>query len=258
MIEISPKGRGSAWRSGHMQRAAIASVIGGLVAIYAPAANAQDVYKPTGTRIGQARQTADPDFARRMLKTTAACVSRLDSAGVVALLRGDSHAALNYAAAGIQNEDDHSPLELSQCLTEAMNGSQVVMEMRIPPRALRTVLAEEAYLKRHSAPLEIAAGSPRVLVGRAVIGGETAAQSQALGIFADCLVFNAPNEADRLVRGPVGGTTERDNARALSASISQCITAGQQANFSTSAIRDIVADGLWARSEFDAARVAGE
>jgi len=233
-------------------------IIGATLGFCAPSVAAQDVYKPTGTRIGQARQTADPDFTRRMLKLTAACVNRLNADGVVSLLRGDSHAALDYAAAGIQNEADHSPLELSECLTEAMNGSQVVMQMRIPPRALRTVLAEEAYLWRHNGPLQFPPGTPQVLAGRKVIGGETPAQSQTMGIFADCLVFHSPQEADRLLRGPVGGTAERGNAEALSPAISQCLNPGQQANFTTSAIRDIISDGLWARSEFLASAEARE
>lgn len=228
------------------------------MALPAAAQNTQNAYRPTGTRIISQQEEADPDYSRRLLKETAACVNRYDAAGVVALLRGGNQPALEYAAEGIRNEDDHSPLKLSECLHEAMNGAQLTVEMRIPPAALRTVLAEEAYLQRHSGPLTIASGTPQVLEGRTVIGGETPAQSQARGIFADCLVFNAPAEADRLLRGPVGGDTERDNARALTPAIAQCLDAGQQANFSPSAIRDFIADGLWARSESLVAQGSGE
>ena len=234
---------------------ALAGIAAGAFA--APVA-AQDRYRPTGTRIVQPQEEADPDFARRLLKRTAACVNRYDAAGVVTLLRGGNQAAIDYAAEGVRNEDNRSPLQISECLDEAMNGSQLVVDMRIPPRALRTVLAEEAYLSRHAGPLALPAGSPQVIEGRAVIGGDTPERARAMGIFADCLVFNAPAEADRLLRGPVGGDEERDNARALAPAISQCLTAGQAANFTTSAIRDYVADGLWARSEYLAAQGSGE
>lgn len=218
-------------------------------AVPVAAQNTQEEYRPTGTRIISQQQEADPDYSRRLLKETAACVNRYDAAAVVALLRGGNQPALDYAAEGIQNEDDNAPLRLSDCLTEAMNGSQLTVQMRISPDALRTVLAEEAYLGRHTGPLTLGQGAPQVLAGRRVIGGATPAQSTARGQFADCLVFNAPAEADRLLRGPVGGDTERENARALAPAIGQCLTAGQQANFTTNAIRDFVADGLWARSE---------
>lgn len=229
-----------------------------LAAVPAGAQNTQEEYRPTGTRIISQQEQADPDFSRRLLKETAACVNRYDAVAVVALLRGEGQAALDYAAQGIQNEDDNAPLRLSDCLTEAMNGSQLTVQMRISPDALRTVLAEEAYLGRHSGPLTLGQGTPQVLAGRRVIGGATPAQSTARGMFADCLVFNAPAEADRLLRGPVGGDTERENARAMAPAIGQCLTAGQQANFSTSAIRDFVADGLWARSEALASLGSGE
>ncbi|MEO5707014.1 MAG: hypothetical protein ABIT10_06250 [Alteraurantiacibacter sp.] len=228
------------------------------VAVPAAAQNTQEEYRPTGTRIISQQEEADPDFSRRLVKRTAACVHRSDAAGVLALLRGGRQDALDYAAAGIQNEDDNAPLRLSDCLTEAMNGAQLTVQMRISPDALRTVLAEEAYLGRHAGPLTLGQGTPQVLAGRTVIGGTTPAQSQARGMFADCLVFNAPAEADRLLRGPVGGDTERENARALAPAISQCLNAGQQANFTTSAIRDFIADGLWARSESLAAQGSGE
>ncbi len=224
----------------------------------AQAQNSGNVYRPTGTRIISQGETVDPDFARRLLKLTAACVNRYDSEGVVALLRGGNQVAVDYADAGVRDEADLSPLRLSECLHEALNGSQVVVEMRIPPRALRTVLAEEAYLQRHAGPLEIASGSPQVLTGRAVIGGQTPEQSQAMGIFADCLVYHAPAEADRLLRGPVGGDIESESVRALVPTISLCLSDGQQANFTTSAIRDFIADGLWARSEYGAAQGSGE
>jgi hypothetical protein len=228
------------------------------VSVPAAAQNTQEEYRPTGTRIISQQQQADPDFSRRLLKETAACVNRYDAVAVVALLRGEGQAALDYAAEGIQNEDDNAPLRLSDCLTEAMNGSQLTVQMRISPDALRTVLAEEAYLQRHSGPLTLGQGTPQVLAGRRVIGGATPAQSTARGLFADCLVFNAPAEADRLLRGPVGGDTERENARAMAPAIGQCLNAGQEANFSTSAIRDFVADGLWARSEALASLGSGE
>jgi hypothetical protein len=224
------------------------------IAVPATAQNTQNSYRPTGTRIISQTEEADPDYSRKLLKETAACVNRYDAAGVLAVLRGGNQPALDYAAEGIRNEDDHSPLKLSECLHEAMNGAQLTVQMRIPPAALRTVLAEEAYLQRHSRPLTIATGAPQVLAGRPVIGGETPAQSEARGIFADCLVFNSAAEADRLLRGPVGGDIERENARALTPAISQCLNAGQSANFTPGAIRDFIADGLWARSEALAAQ----
>lgn len=215
----------------------------------AQAQNTQEEYRPTGTRIISQAEAPDPEYGRKLMKRMSACIERYDAQGVVALLRGGNQAAVDYAAAGFRDEDEHAPLRMSDCLHEALNGMQLAVEMRVPPVALRTLLAEEAYLGRHTGPLTIPAGSPQVLAGRAVFGGETAAQQQARGMFADCLVLNAPAEADRLLRGPVGGDEERVNARALAPAIGQCLSSGQQANFTPQSIRDFVADGLWARSE---------
>lgn len=229
----------------------------GLAAAPARAQNTQEEYRPTGTRIISQPEAPDPDYSRKLLKRMSACISRYDAAGVVALLRGGNQAALDYAAAGFRDESDNSPLKMSDCLHEALNGNQLSVEMRIPSAALRTLLAEEAYLDRHAGPLTLPAGSPQVIAGRTVFGGDTPAQQTARGQFADCLVFNAPAEADRLLRGPVGGDEERENARAMAPAIGACLSEGQQANFNARSIRDFVADGLWARSEAMAAQSSG-
>lgn len=232
------------------------SIAAGLATSPALAQNTQEEYRPTGTRIISQPEAPDPDYGRKLLKRMSACISRYDAAGVVALLRGGNQAAVDYAAAGFRDEDDNAPLQMSDCLHEALNGNQLSVEMRIPPAALRTLLAEEAYLDRHSGPLTLPAGTPQIIAGRAVFGGDTPAQQTARGQFADCLVFNAPAEADRMLRGPVGGDEERENARVMAGAIGACLNAGQQANFTPRAIRDFVADGLWARSEALAATAA--
>jgi hypothetical protein len=235
----------------------VAAVSGAALAVPAQAQNTQEEYRPTGTRIISQAEAPDPDYSRKLLKRMSACISRYDAEGVVALLRGGNQPAVDYAATGFRDEDDNSPLKMSDCLHEALNGNQLSVEMRIPAAALRTLLAEEAYLDRHSGPLTLPAGTPQVIAGRAVFGGDTPAQQTARGQFADCLVFNAPVEADRLLRGPVGGDEERANARAMAGAIGACLNEGQQANFNTRAIRDFVADGLWARSEALAAQGSG-
>jgi len=217
------------------------------------AQNTNHTYRPTGTRIVQEPEPADPDLARRLVKLTGSCVNRRFPDGAVALLRGGNADAFAYAAQGIRNEDNESPLGLSECLHEALNGAQLSTEMRIPERNLRIALAEDAYLRRHPQPLVIAPGSPGTLAGRAVIGGSSPEQARAMGLFADCLVFTAPAEADSLLRGPVGGDEERANARALAPAIGACLANGQQVNFTPTTIREYVADGLWARSEAMAA-----
>lgn len=227
------------------------------LAVPAQAQNTQEEYRPTGTRIISQSEAPDPDYSRKLLKRMSFCINRYNADGVVELLRGGNQSAVDYAAAGFRDEDDNAPLKLSDCLHEALNGNQLSVEMRIPAVALRTLLAEEAYLGRHAGPLTLPEGSPQVLAGRAVFGGDTPAQQQARGMFADCLVFNAPAEADRLLRGPVGGDEERANARAMAGAIGQCLSEGQQANFTPRAIRDFVADGLWARSEALAASGTG-
>lgn len=224
----------------------------------AQAQNTQDEYRPTGTRIVSQAQTADPDTGRRLLRLTAACVNRRFGAEVVTLLRSGNPEAVAYAAEGIRDRDDQSPLALSECLHEALNGAQVTSQMRIPERTLRLALAEGAYLRRHAVPLAMGEGSPQFIAGRAVLLGSNPQQSQAMGQFADCLVFHAPAEADRLVRGAVGGEEEAANARALAPAIGECLPEGQQINFTASALRDYAIDGLWARSEFAASQGSGE
>ncbi len=227
-------------------------------AVPARAQNTQDEYRPTGTRIISQTEAADPDLGRRLLRLTSACVNRRYGSEVVSLLRHGNPEVVAYAAEGIRERENQSPLALSECLLEALNGAQVTTQMRIPERTLRLALAEGAYLRRHAAPLAMGEGSPQFLTGRAVLQGNTPEAAQAMGQFADCLVFHAPVEADRLVRGAVGGEEEAANARALAPAIGECLPQGQQINFTPSALRDYAIDGLWARSEAAAAQGSGE
>ncbi|MXO72288.1 hypothetical protein [Alteraurantiacibacter buctensis] len=221
----------------------------GSIAGSAQAQNTQNVYRPTGTRIISQTEQADLQDGRRLLKLVGACVVGRFPAEAVALLRTGNPEAVAYAEAGVRDQDTQSPIALAQCLHEALNGTQVTMTMRIPERNLRLTLAEAAYLRRHSAPLGLSADSPVVLAGRPVLIGSTPEQSTAMGQFADCLVFHAPAEADALLRGPTGGDSERDNARALAPAIGQCLAEGQEVNFTPAILREYAADGLWARSE---------
>jgi hypothetical protein len=241
-------------------KAALACAVVAAVAAAVPARaqNTQEEYRPTGTRIISQTEAADPDMGRRLLRLTSACVNRRYDSEVVSLLRNGNPEVVAYAAEGIRDRDNQSPLALSECLLEALNGAQVSTQMRIPERSLRLALAEGAYLRRHAGPLAIAAGSPQFIAGRAVLLGSSPEQSQAMGQFADCLVFHAPEQADRLVRGAVGGDEETANARALAPAIGECLPQGQQIDFTTGALRDYAIDGLWARSEALAAQGAGQ
>ena len=224
----------------------------------AQAQNFQDRYRPTGTRIVSQAEQVEVRDSRELVKLTAACVVRRYPDDVVALLRSGHPEAFAYAAEGIRDMDVQTPLSLSACVHEALNGTQVTMEMRIPERELRLALAEEAYLRREAGPLAIAEGSPQFLAGRPVMLGSTPEQAVAMGQFADCLVFHAPAQADAMLRGPVGGDAESEAARAMVPAIGQCLPQGQDITFTPSAIRNYVVDGLWARSEALVAQGSGE
>lgn len=239
---------------GALQLAGVVAVLG---AGALPAA-AQDNYRPTGTRISQAPQRAEPAVARRLMKSTARCVYRRNEATALVFLRATDPVSAPFEVLGNSYDAIEGRLNLGECMGEATMLEQTQGQMAIPSRALRASLAEESYLARHQTALVHASDAPEILTNRPFRASENEAQARGLAAFADCVVFHAPAEADALLRASVGTDDERAKARMLVPALSQCLTAGQEADLSTGGIREMVADGLWARSEYGAAAPTGE
>ncbi|MCL6251913.1 hypothetical protein M3P36_12775 [Altererythrobacter sp. KTW20L] len=233
-------------------------MIASLAAVAMPAMAQERPYRPTGTRIAQAQESVDPNMARRLMKVTARCVYRRNEAAALAFLRQTDAVTAGYEVLGSSSDEIEGRLNLGACMGEAIALEGTQAQMGLPAQVLRASLAEESYLARHASPLVLAANAPEILTNRPIATSTGEAQARGLAAFADCVIYHAPAEADALLRTGVGSDDERAGARAMVPAISQCLAEGQEANLTSRGIREMVADGLWSRSEYGAAAPTGE
>lgn len=230
-----------------------------LAGLSAVAAQAQErPYRPTGTRISQEPERANPNAARELMKSTARCVYRRHEAAALEFLRVTDPVNAPLSVLGDSYDAIEGRLTIGECMGEATSLEQTQSYMAVQSRALRASLAEEAYLARQQVPLVLPADAPEILDTRFFRAGDLEVQARGLAAFADCVVYHAPTEADALARAAVGSDNERARARALVPAISQCLVEGQEANLTTGGIREMVADGLWSRTEYGATALSGE
>ncbi|MXP42379.1 hypothetical protein GRI75_12085 [Altererythrobacter soli] len=221
------------------------------VLLAAPAiAQQPEPYKRTGSRIAKPVEQLDAGGARQMLKGVARCVYHDQPDTVERYLRSSDPLAVDYASFGIAQADVIKEFDLPACMNETKAAFQLRTSMRMSGPAFRVALAEEAYLGRHTDALKLPADGPEMLTNRFFVQAASMPQAQALGAFADCVVFHAPAEADDMLRTAPGTKAESDAARALVPALSECLVAGREVRLDEKGIRDIVADGLWSRSHY--------
>jgi len=230
-------------------RGLFAGALAGAAALSGSPAVAQlSPQKPTGSILPRDPVAIDPDVVRRMQKVFGACIYARHRKQADLFLRHSEGNEADFEAIGFGSAQIQTRLSLPDCLGRAMTTMQSEVQLSFELSTLRSVLAEEAYLARHSAPLTIAEGATQAVSGRYFFSDNPADAGREVARFTDCVTFQAPVEADRLLRTRPASGEENSASQALVPAMSGCLFEGQEVNLTVPGIRAIVADGLWARS----------
>lgn len=229
----------------------VALVVAGLVSA-SPAFAQLEPYTPTGSRVARGPEAVDPKLARRMQKDIGRCVYSRHPELADRFLQSSDLNGADFHRLGVPAEDLRDDFSMGDCLGWAMTASQSEASLSIRFSGLRTLLAEEAYLDRHDGPLILPEGSEEFLSSRFFSAPLESEDSRMVSMFADCVIFNAAAEADKVLRTAPASDEESAAVRALVPALSGCLMEGQELELTAASVRAIVADGLWSRSHYGA------
>lgn len=203
-----------------------------------------------GSRVPQEADKLEKDVVRVMLRDMARCIENRNPEQSRELLRNSDPTAVAFHSMSFAADELHRELSLTHCLEFVMSNSAIKTQLRFSPSTLRGMLAEAVYLADNESAIEVSEGAPEFLPNRFFAAALIDPKVQAMGAFADCVVYTAPTDADALLRTRPGTGDERQVIQALVPALSNCIVEGQEMAFEIGNIRAIVADGLWSRSYY--------
>ena len=207
-----------------------------------------------GSRFKQAAETAQESDARMMQKAIARCVVELNGKSVRTLVAHSDFRSIDFEAAQQEPDTLFDDLDVGFCMGKAMKDSQYRMLMRMPVATLRNLLAEEVYLRDNKVALVAQNGVSQLVErhkGRESMPVGTAMMSD----LADCISFRAAGPAHDLLASRPGSKSEGAAFDALAPTLGACMEGQGEVTLQRSLLRQVVADGLWARSH---SLVAGE
>jgi len=207
----------------------------------------------TGSRIfTQPKAAADPTLVAKLSKTVARCAySRLSDNDVSEFLEATDQKSTVF---NMNGQDWH---EIEQTIENCMEAYMAdynadvrlaQLDMNYSPMRLRALFLEEIYLDGNQEPVTIDEGDGELTNRTFVSTGDDLTAAQGLANFSDCVAFNAPTNADQLLRTEPGSSAEMSAARALAPVLGSCLIDGQTIEFTPGSIRALVADGLWSRA----------
>ena len=127
-----------------------------------------------------------------------------------------------------------------ECLEKVTTGG---VTMVFSPQAFRALLLEESYLAHvQSAP---SVKGEQGLNRRTWASPALRAQAQSYNSLATCVVGKDISSSDLMMRTQPGTQEEKLAMQKLAPSLGACITAGQSHRLTPTAVRSLVADGLW-------------
>lgn len=207
------------------------------------------VYR-TGSLIPMQAEEIEAKLVRQMLKDMGRCVYSSKPKDSDKLLENSDKNAIDYAGLGFGAEDFHTRFSLNKCLGRAMRDTQMTAKFRFAPQMLRTLMAEEAYLASHKRAMTLPEGSEEFMSTRRFVPSMHMVQSRSFADLADCVVFNAPAEADDVLRSVPTSNQESDAIEMLLPAIPGCLFEGQEITLTPQLVRELAADGLWSRSHY--------
>ena len=236
-----------------------------LAALATPVA-AQDYSDPninnagmqTGTRFARAPETADAAEARWMQKRVANCAFNRNTEKAREILENSDFYSIRFDDFGQDPDALFDDLEVNHCMGRLMRGAnnrtyQTYMQMQYS--TMRNLLAEEAYLQDFDGPPQIDANMAQDVTAR--FGSYRAhRQTEVMAAMTDCMTFNAPQASHDLLRARPGSGDEEDVIEVLGPTVAACANSSEaELSIPTSLIRQMAADGLWARSFYGSSTI---
>ena len=202
-----------------------------------------------GTRFKRAPETAGQAESRDMQKRIAKCVFYRNKDDVRALLAKSDFDWIDFDALGRDAGTFYDEIDFGDCIGSAMKHSTYRMAVRMPYGTLRNLLAEEAYLKDYKQAPTISADSATVIEDRYAFtdGGPRA---QSLALVADCLTYRDMAGVHAVLDTRPGSKGEGEAIDALGPTIMVCLEADEMPDIDTSMLRQVIADGAWARAHY--------
>lgn len=204
-----------------------------------------------GSRFVRAAETAQESDARDRQKRLAKCVFYGRKDQVRELLANSDFDQIDFAATRFTGDDLFDQLNFSPCLGQAMKNSTYKLWVSMPYSTLRNLLAEEAYLYDNKVAPTLAAGAPTLIKSRFALtkGGPRAA---VMAEVADCITYRDAAGAHAFLKETPGTKGEGEALEALGPTLLTCLQADEPPKLSTSMVRQMIADGMWARSHYGA------
>ena len=205
----------------------------------------------TGTRFARAAETAQESDARQMQKRIARCVFFGNKDEVRELLANSDFDRIDFAATSFTGEEFFDQIDFSQCIGRAMKQSQYKVWVQMQYSTLRNLLAEEVYLKDNKDAPVLAEGAPTLIKDRFAFtrGGPRAG---VMAEVSDCVTYRNGAGAHAFLDSVPGNKGETEALEALWPTLLTCLETEDPPELSTSMLRMMIADGMWARSYYGA------
>ena len=200
----------------------------------------------TGSRFKQALETAGQAEAREMQKRVARCVFERKQDKVRNLLVHSDFNSIDFEAMGQDPGTWFDDFDVDQCMGRAMKYGQYKLRMIMPYATMRNLLAEEVYLNDHKQALTLQPGAAEKISER-YFQRKLDRQNVAMTELADCLSFHGSAQAHGLLRSRPGTKDEGAAFAALAPALGKCLQSKGEVELQLSLVRQVVADGLWAR-----------
>ena len=200
-----------------------------------------------GTRFKQAPETASESDSRQMQQRLAKCVYFDSRDDLDTLLANSDFERIDFSATAFEPGEFFDDIDFSRCIGRAMKASHYKMMVSMSYSTLRNLLVEEAYnYANDNAPVR-AEGAPMLVADRfAYISGGP--RARVMAEVSDCISYRRPDLAHNLLKARPGTSKETEALEALYPTLLTCLETDDAGNLSTSLVRWMVADGMWARS----------
>ena len=204
-----------------------------------------------GTRFKRQREATSVSESRRIQKDVAKCVVYRNKDLSRRLLANSDTVNIDFYKIDDMDADSmFDELDVGDCLGRAAKYGTLSIAMRIPFRTLRNLMVEEVYLMDQKDPLVIASDAPVQLGNRYFATGRHPA-AIATAELSDCLAHHSPVQGDALLHSRPGSSGEEEAVESLYPALLACAGEGiADTEISTSMVRTVVADGLWARMQY--------
>lgn len=204
-----------------------------------------------GTRFKQSPETASETDARQMQKRLARCVFYGNEEEIAELLANSDFDRIDFDATAFTSDEFFDDIDFGRCLGRSMKQSQYKILARIQYSTLRNLLAEEAYLYESKNSPVREDGAPTLIEDRfAYVKGSP--RAAVLAKVSDCITFRNGPAAHVLLGEVPRSKGEGEALEALWPALLTCLEAEEPPELSTSMVRQMIADGMWARSHYSA------